>query len=143
MKWHITSWLFTKLDDFLPFVIYMVEWSLHNKKLCFLLIHNSWKTEIIFFFQSLNHVDFYLKPWFLIKSSYYIVPSPSTALLWRKQCIFSLEICTIFYKTLFPLFRSLVNKSFAQGFFSHIKFRKLWQQNTIAIANSQTWSNKK
>ena len=44
MKWHISSWLFTKLDDFLLFVIYMVEWSLHNKK----LIHNSWKTEIWF-----------------------------------------------------------------------------------------------
>jgi hypothetical protein len=32
------------------------------------------------FFQSLNHVDFYLKLRFLIKSSFYIVPSPSTAL---------------------------------------------------------------
>ena len=27
-----------------------------------------------------NHVDVNLKPWFLIKSGYYIVPSPSTAL---------------------------------------------------------------
>ena len=67
MKWHITSWLFTKLDDFLPFV----EWSLQNKNLRVLLIHNSWKTEI-------THIDFYLK--FLIKSGHYIVPSPSTAL---------------------------------------------------------------
>ena len=25
MKWHISSWLFIKLDDFLPFVIYMVD----------------------------------------------------------------------------------------------------------------------
>ena len=33
------------------------------------------------FFQSLNHVDINLKPRFLIKSGYYIVPSPSTALL--------------------------------------------------------------
>ena len=89
MKWHITSWLFTKLDDFLPFVIYMVKWSLHNKKLRFLLIHNSWKTDIIFF-QSLNHVDFYLKPWFLIKSGYYIVPSPSIALL--STCLFSMDL---------------------------------------------------
>ena len=32
------------------------------------------------FFQSLNHVDINLKPRFLIKSGYYIVPSPSTAL---------------------------------------------------------------
>ena len=31
MKRHIFSWLFTKLDDFLPFVIYMVQWSLGNK----------------------------------------------------------------------------------------------------------------
>ena len=28
-----------------------------------------------------NHVDVNLKPWFLIKSGYYIVPSLSTALL--------------------------------------------------------------
>ena len=48
MKWHISSCLLTKFDDFLLFVIYMVEWSLHNKKLRFLLIHNSWKTEIWF-----------------------------------------------------------------------------------------------
>ena len=39
MKWHVTSWLFTKLDDYLLFIIYMVEWSLHNKDLRFLLIH--------------------------------------------------------------------------------------------------------
>ena len=32
------------------------------------------------FFQSLNHVDVNLKPRFLIKSGYHIVPSPSTAL---------------------------------------------------------------
>ena len=61
VKWHISSRLFTKLDDFLPFVFYMIEWSLHNKKLRFLLIHNIWKTEIIYFFSI-------------------IVPSPSTAL---------------------------------------------------------------
>ena len=48
LNWHISSWLFTKLDDFLPFVYYMVEWSLHNKKMHFLLIHNSWKTGIWF-----------------------------------------------------------------------------------------------
>ena len=35
----------------------------------------------LYFLKSLNHVDFYLKPWFLTKSSYYIVPSPSTALV--------------------------------------------------------------
>ena len=79
MKWHITSWLFSKLDDFLPFVIYVVEWSLHNKKWCFQLIHNSWKTDIIFF-QSLNHVHFYWKLQFLIKSGYCIAPSPTTTL---------------------------------------------------------------
>ena len=79
MKWHITSLFFTKLDDFLPFAIYMVELSLHNKKLGFLLIHKSWKMEIRFF-QSLNHVYFYLKAQFLITSGYYIVPCPSIAL---------------------------------------------------------------
>ena len=31
--------------------------------------------------QSLNYVDINLKLWFLIKSGYYIVPSPSTALM--------------------------------------------------------------
>ena len=80
MKLHITSWLFTKLDDFLPFAIYMVEGSLHIKKMCFLLIQNSWETDIRFFFKSLKHVYFYLMPQFLIKNGYYIVPSPSTAL---------------------------------------------------------------
>ena len=38
-------------------------------------MHNSWKLN---FFQSLNHV----KPRFLIKSGYYIVPNPSTTLVW-------------------------------------------------------------
>ena len=46
---------------------------LGNKKLCFLLIGNS-------IFESLNHIEINLKPRFLIKSGYYIVPSPSTAL---------------------------------------------------------------
>ena len=53
MKWQISSWLFTKLDNFLPLVYYMVEWSLHNKKLLFLLIHNCWKTKNWFSF--FNH----------------------------------------------------------------------------------------
>ena len=43
----------------------------------FLLIHTAEKR---IFFQSLNHVD-NLKSLFLIKSGYYIVPSPSTVLL--------------------------------------------------------------
>ena len=30
MKWHISSCLFTKLDDFLPFVFNRVEWSNQN-----------------------------------------------------------------------------------------------------------------
>ena len=38
MKWHISSWLFTKLDDFLLFGFYKVEWSFGWKKLCFLLV---------------------------------------------------------------------------------------------------------
>ena len=78
MKRHIISWLFTKLDDFLPFFLYMVEWSLGNKSCVF-----CWKTEVQFY-QSLNHVDGNLKLQFLIKSGYYIVPSPSTTL---KYCI--------------------------------------------------------
>ena len=47
-----SSWLFTKLDDFLPFD----------------------------FFQSLNNVDVNRNLRFLIKSGYYIVPSSSTTL---------------------------------------------------------------
>ena len=52
-----------------------------------------------YIFQSLNHVDINLKPWFLIKSGYYIVPSLSTALifiidlnpLWHMQLHFSMS----------------------------------------------------
>ena len=44
------------------------------------MIHNSWKTEIWFFFSIIEHSRDNLKPPFLIKSGYYIVPSPSTAL---------------------------------------------------------------
>ena len=40
-----------------------------------------------YFFQSLNYVDFYLKPQFLIK----IVPSPSTALSADFPMIFALD----------------------------------------------------
>ena len=35
MKHHISSWLFSKFDDFLSFVIYVVRWSLSNKKIAF------------------------------------------------------------------------------------------------------------
>ena len=35
MKWHIGSRLFTKWDDFFPFVFYMVDWSLGNEKMAF------------------------------------------------------------------------------------------------------------
>ena len=38
MKWHINSRLFTKLDDFILFLFYMVKWSLGNKTFHFLLI---------------------------------------------------------------------------------------------------------
>ena len=80
---------------------------------------------------------------FLTSKKVLVSSSVFTQNVSQKSQIFSLGICTIFPKTLFPPFRSLWNKSFVQGYFSHIKFRKLWQQNTIAIANSQTWSNKK
>jgi hypothetical protein len=66
-------------NDFLPFVIYMVQLCLGNKKLHFLLI--SWSSKNgNYIFQSLNHVDINLKLQFLIKISYHIVPSPSTTL---------------------------------------------------------------
>ena len=80
MKWHVSSSLFTKLDNFLQFVIYMVWWSLGNKKLRFLLISWSSKNKN-YIFQSPNHVGINLKPHFLFKIGYYIVPSPFTALL--------------------------------------------------------------
>jgi len=38
--------------------------------------------------QLLNHVNVNLKPQFLIKSGYYIVPSPSTASIQSKNCVF-------------------------------------------------------
>ena len=58
---------------------YQNWWSSRNKKLCFLLI--SWSSKNgNFIVQSLHHVDVNLKPRFLIKSGYYIVPSPFTAL---------------------------------------------------------------
>ena len=65
---HTVHSLSAELDNW-------VEWYI-NKKLCFLLVHNSWKTEIRFFFQSLSHIDFYLKPRSLIKRVYslYLVP---------------------------------------------------------------------
>ena len=47
----------------------MFHWSADHQKM-----------EIIFY-NPLNHVDINLKPWFIIKSSKYIVPSPSTALV--------------------------------------------------------------
>ena len=39
MKHHISSWLFSKFDDFLSFVIYVVRWSLSNKKNCIFYWH--------------------------------------------------------------------------------------------------------
>ena len=41
----------TLIDDFPPFVFNMVEWSLDNKKLCFLLI------TVMEILQSLNHKE--------------------------------------------------------------------------------------
>ena len=60
------------MDDFLPFAFFIVLWSLHNKKLGSLLIHNSWKTKIRLF-QLLNHEEGNLKLQLLTKSGYYIV----------------------------------------------------------------------
>ena len=77
-------WFFTKLDDFLPFVYYVVEWSLHNKQI--LLIHKSWKTKI--WFQSLNHIKTISSHCFWSRAVYYIVPITSTASLERDKCKF-------------------------------------------------------
>ena len=66
--------------------MYMVQLSLGNKKLCFLpdlLIFQKQKLNFSMtkpFKNGLNHVDMNQKLLFLIKSGYYIVPSPSTAL---------------------------------------------------------------
>ena len=65
-----------KLDDFLPFVYYMVEWSLHKKKLCF--DTQQLKTKM---FSITEPCRDNLNPQFVIKSGYYIVPSPSSTLI--------------------------------------------------------------
>ena len=67
MKWHISSWIFTKLQK----IAFSVDTAEKRK---------------FDFFQSLNNVDINLKPRFLAKSSDYIVPSPSTSLVSRYNC---------------------------------------------------------
>ena len=74
----LSSWNFTKLDDFLPFIYYMSEWSLHNKKIPFLLMRNSWKMDFFFNVEKLLRRGF--------KSSDYIVPSTSTVLILGLKC---------------------------------------------------------
>ena len=64
MKWHISSWLFTNWMIFFYTSIFCWNWSA------------DWILQSLF-----NHVEVNLKSQFLIKSSYYIVPSPSTALI--------------------------------------------------------------
>ena len=56
----------------------MVECSLYNIVFCWYTTAEKRKLD---FFQSLKPVDLYLKSRFLIKSGYYIVPSPSTVLM--------------------------------------------------------------
>jgi hypothetical protein len=63
------------------------------------------------FFQSLNHVDFYLKPQFLIKSIYDIVPSPSTALSADFPMIFALEQEIYYVANVRNIFRSHYNNN--------------------------------
>ena len=83
MKWHISSWLFTKLDDFFSICH---RHSLVIAKFNFRKSADQFQQKIdqlsfgYYIFQSLNHVEVNLKPQFLIKSGYYISPSPSTAL---------------------------------------------------------------
>ena len=80
---------FSKLDDSLPLVFYMIE---GNKKIVFSA--DNYDENLIF--QSLKQVEVNLKPWFWIKSSCYIVPSPSTTLVFTSfnplslQCYVSL-----------------------------------------------------
>ena len=65
----------------------MVEWSLGNKILRFLLIN---LTEIRFF-NHLNYVEVNLKLQFLIKSGYHIVPNPSIALIMNMKDNYTAE----------------------------------------------------
>ena len=60
------------------------------------MINGSSKNENIIF-QSLNHVENNLKPWFLVKSGYYIVLSPSTALEHIKDVVLTIMIHTCFF----------------------------------------------
>ena len=46
-------------------------------------------------FQSLNHVEINLKPQFLIRSGYYIVPNPSTTLRFTFEALSLLVILTV------------------------------------------------
>ena len=73
MKGYITLWLFTKLGVLFIFVIYITK----NCVFLWYTTPDKWQLD---FFLSLNLADFYLKLHLLYKSSYYIVPSPSTNL---------------------------------------------------------------
>ena len=73
MKWHISSCPFTKLDDFLPFVYCMVEWSLDNKKKCVFCWYTVAEKRKFDFFSITEPCRDHLKPLFLIKRSYYVV----------------------------------------------------------------------
>ena len=64
---------------FFPFVIYMLSDHYITKK-CVFCWYTTAKKRKFDFFQSLNHVDVNLKPPFLIKSGYHIVPSLFTTL---------------------------------------------------------------
>ena len=75
------------IHDFLPnwmiFFHLLSTWlsDLYITKNCVFCLYTTAEKRKFDFFQSLNHVDVNLKPHFLIKSGYYIVPSPSTALI--------------------------------------------------------------
>ena len=84
-------------------------WLSDHKKLLFLLIHSSWKTEIRFF-PITEPCRFYLQLRFLIKSGYHIVPSSSTALPFR--CNVSIcdygKSCKVI--PMYPVFSTLEGK---------------------------------
>ena len=89
MKWHISSWLFAKLDDFQSFVVYSsVIFTWQKMHFLFCWYTTAENENLIFFFQSLKrHVETIWSQG-LIKSSHYIVPSPSTALVFFIRPLF-------------------------------------------------------
>ena len=77
----INAWLFTEMDYFLPFAMLVVEWYLHDQKLCFLL---TLPIEIRLF-QSLNYQEGNLNVWFNQERPFilYLIPLSPYLRTWR------------------------------------------------------------